>query len=35
MIPGGFGSSSALVEVAVDVSEVDGSSGWHVVVWVV
>ena len=30
-----LGSASALVEVIVDMSEIDVSAGWHVVIWVV
>ena len=32
---GGFGYASALVEVAVDMSEVHGSTGWYMGPWLV
>ena len=35
VVSGGFGSASALVEVAVDTSDVDGSAGWNIVKLVV
>ena len=35
IVRAGFGSAFALIEVTVDVSEVDGSAGWHIVILVV
>ena len=31
----GFSFVSAHIDVRVDIREVDGSAGWHVVLWVV
>ena len=35
VVSGGFGSASILVKVTVDMTEVNGSVGQHVIVWVV
>ena len=35
VVSGGFGSAFIIVEVAVDMIEIDGSMGRHVVIWVV
>ena len=32
MVSGNFGSASVLIKVTVDMIEIDGFAGWHVVI---